>query len=65
MSTAGESGGGHRDAPGAARDEVLARIRTATAGGTDPPPVARRYRTADHPPGLAGEELLELLVDRL
>ena len=67
MSTAGayESGSGHRDAPGAARDEVLARIRRATAGETDPPPVARRYRTADHPPGLAGEELLELLVDRL
>jgi len=67
MSTAGayESGSGHRDAPGAARDEVLARIRTATAGEADPPPVARRYRTADHPPGLAGEELLELLADRL
>jgi L-lactate dehydrogenase complex protein LldG len=67
MSTAGayESGRGGRDAPGAARDEVLARIRTATAGETGPPPVARRYRTADHPPGLAGEELLELLVDRL
>jgi L-lactate dehydrogenase complex protein LldG len=49
-----------------ARDEVLARIRAATAApGGDPPPVARRYRTADHPPGLAGEELLELLVDRL
>ncbi len=49
-----------------ARDEVLARIRTATAARTaDPPPVARRYRTADHPPGLAGEALLELLVDRL
>jgi L-lactate dehydrogenase complex protein LldG len=67
MSRAGahESGSGHRDAPGAARDEVLARIRRATAGETDPPPVARRYRTADHPPGLAGEELLELLADRL
>jgi L-lactate dehydrogenase complex protein LldG len=49
-----------------ARDEVLARIRTATtASDSDPPPVARRYRTADHPPGLAGEELLELLADRL
>ena len=49
-----------------ARDEVLARIRTATAAlDSDPPPVARRYRTADHPPGLAGEALLELLVDRL
>jgi L-lactate dehydrogenase complex protein LldG len=49
-----------------ARDEVLARIRRATAAlGSHPPPVERRYRTADHPPGLAGEELLELLVDRL
>jgi L-lactate dehydrogenase complex protein LldG len=68
MSTAGayESNSGHRDAPGAARDEVLARIRTATAAlESDPPPVARRYRTADHQPGPAGEELLELLVDRL
>jgi L-lactate dehydrogenase complex protein LldG len=27
--------------------------------------VARSYRTAEHPPALAGEELLELLVERL
>ena len=48
-----------------ARDEVLARIRTATADGADVPPVARDYRTAGHPSALAGEELLELLVERL
>jgi L-lactate dehydrogenase complex protein LldG len=48
-----------------ARDEVLARIRTAL--GPDhaaPPEVARDYRTADgRPPG--DPELLVLLVDRL
>jgi L-lactate dehydrogenase complex protein LldG len=51
--------------PGRARDEVLARIRTATAGGADPAPVPRQYRTADRPSELDGEELLELLVERL
>jgi L-lactate dehydrogenase complex protein LldG len=48
-----------------AREEVLARVRAALAGGDPPPPVARSYRTAEDPPTLAGEELLELLVDRL
>jgi L-lactate dehydrogenase complex protein LldG len=48
-----------------ARDEVLARVRTAVADGATPAPVARTYRTAEHPPGLAGEELLDLLVERL
>ena len=48
-----------------AKDEILARVRRAVAGGAGPPPVARTYRTAEDPPGLAGEELLELLVDRL
>jgi hypothetical protein len=48
-----------------AREELLARIRTATAEGAAPPPVPRDYRTADHPSDLAGEELLELLVERL
>jgi L-lactate dehydrogenase complex protein LldG len=67
VSTAGanETSSGRRDGPGGARDEVLARIRAAVAGGSDPPPVARAYRTADRPPDLAGEELLEQLVDRL
>jgi L-lactate dehydrogenase complex protein LldG len=46
-----------------ARDEVLARIRTAI-GDTPVPPVARDYRTADGRP--AGDPaLLDLLVDRL
>jgi L-lactate dehydrogenase complex protein LldG len=48
-----------------ARDEVLARIRTAVADGAAPAPVARDYRTAGQPPAVAGEELLELLVDLL
>jgi L-lactate dehydrogenase complex protein LldG len=48
-----------------ARDEVLARIRTAVADGAAPAPVARDYRTAGQPPAVPGEELLELLVDRL
>jgi L-lactate dehydrogenase complex protein LldG len=48
-----------------AREEVLARVRAALADGTAPPPVSRGYRTADRPPDLAGEALLELLVERL
>jgi L-lactate dehydrogenase complex protein LldG len=48
-----------------ARDEVLARVRAAVANGAAPDPVARTYRTADDPPGLAGEALLERLVERL
>jgi L-lactate dehydrogenase complex protein LldG len=44
-----------------ARDEVLARIRTAI-GDTPVPPVARHYRTTDQRPPA---ELLDLLVDRL
>ena len=48
-----------------AREEILARIRVAVADGATPAPVARHYRTADHPPALAGEDLLELLVERL
>jgi L-lactate dehydrogenase complex protein LldG len=48
-----------------AREEILARVRAATADGAAPAPAARSYRTAEHPPDLAGEALLELLVDRL
>jgi L-lactate dehydrogenase complex protein LldG len=48
-----------------AREEILARVRAATAGGAAPARVDRRYRTAEHPPDLAGEALLELLIDRL
>jgi L-lactate dehydrogenase complex protein LldG len=48
-----------------ARDEMLARIRAAVADGAAPAPVARDYRTASQPSAVAGEELLELLVERL
>ena len=48
-----------------AREEVLARIRTANGGRSAPPPPARDYRTAERPSELASGELLELLVDRL
>jgi L-lactate dehydrogenase complex protein LldG len=60
-----QSSAGHPEAPGGAREEILARIRAATGGDAAPPPLSRDYRTADHPAGLDGEELLELLVDRL
>ena len=46
-----------------AREEILARVRTATGDGAAPPPPARNYRTADHPAELDGEGLLELLID--
>jgi L-lactate dehydrogenase complex protein LldG len=49
----------------AAREEILARVRAALAGGAAPPPTTRDYRTADHAQALDGEELLELLVERL
>ena len=67
MSTAGasRSSGGHRGAPGSAREELLARVRAAGAEGAAPAPVARDYRTAGQPPELAGEALLERLVERL
>jgi L-lactate dehydrogenase complex protein LldG len=51
--------------PMTARDEVLARIARALRDGPAPPPVPRAYRTADRPPDLAGEDLLDLLVERL
>jgi L-lactate dehydrogenase complex protein LldG len=44
-----------------ARDEVLARIRTAI-GDTPVPPVTRHYRTTDE---RSPAELLDVLVDRL
>jgi L-lactate dehydrogenase complex protein LldG len=62
---ADETLGEYGEAPGDAKDEILARIRTATGDGSAPPPIARDYRTADRPAGLDGEALLELLVDRL
>jgi L-lactate dehydrogenase complex protein LldG len=48
-----------------ARDEILARVRTALGDRPDPAPVRRDYRTADRAPELATGELLDLLVDRL
>jgi L-lactate dehydrogenase complex protein LldG len=62
---ADETSGGHGEAPGGAKEEILARIRTATGDDPAPPPVARDYRTAGEAAEPAGEELLELLVDRL
>ena len=48
----------------AARDEVLARIRSALGPAPQVSEVARGYRTSgEHPPGAA--ELLDLLTDRL
>jgi L-lactate dehydrogenase complex protein LldG len=48
-----------------ARDEILARVRTALGDRPAPEPPRRDYRTADRAPELAPEELLDLLVDRL
>jgi L-lactate dehydrogenase complex protein LldG len=48
-----------------AREEILARVRTAVADGAPPRPVARDYRTADHQTPLDPEGLQELLVERL
>ncbi|MFW3168723.1 LutC/YkgG family protein [Geodermatophilus sp. CPCC 206100] len=45
-----------------ARDEVLARIRTALGPAREVSEIARAYRTAD---GRAGAELLDVLTDRL
>jgi L-lactate dehydrogenase complex protein LldG len=48
-----------------ARDEILARIRTALRDRPNAPPVSRDYRTADHPDDRHPAALLELLADRL
>jgi L-lactate dehydrogenase complex protein LldG len=48
-----------------ARDEILARVAGALRDGAAPPPVRRDYRTAERAGGPAGQELLELLVERL
>lgn len=45
-----------------ARDDVLARVRTALTGARPPGPVPRSYRTTG---SLSGPELLDLLTDRL
>ncbi len=50
--------------PVTARDEVLARVRAAVAGGTAETDVFRAYRVrGEHPAG--HPDLLDLLVDRL
>jgi L-lactate dehydrogenase complex protein LldG len=55
--------------PGAtsARDEVLARIRTALGETPPPEPTPRDYRSAweGAPDGASADSLVELLVDRL
>jgi L-lactate dehydrogenase complex protein LldG len=48
-----------------ARDEVIARIRTALRDRPAAPDVPRTYRTADHPDGRTIDERLDLLTERL
>ena len=45
-----------------AREEILASVRSALAGGGDPDPVARAYRRGGE---LGGAQLVDLLRDRL
>jgi L-lactate dehydrogenase complex protein LldG len=45
-----------------ARDEILARVRTALADGSDPGPIARAYRRGG---GSGGPKVIELLHERL
>jgi L-lactate dehydrogenase complex protein LldG len=48
-----------------ARDEILARVRTALGDRPAPPEVRRDYRTAERAPAMPAADLLDLLVDRL
>ena len=48
-----------------ARDEILARVRSALAGSAPPPPVERRYRGAGKAATASSPELVDVLVDRL
>jgi L-lactate dehydrogenase complex protein LldG len=48
-----------------ARDEILARVRTALRDQPAAPEVRRDYRTAERAPAMAAADLLDLLVDRL
>jgi L-lactate dehydrogenase complex protein LldG len=48
-----------------ARDEILARVRTALGDRPAPPGVRRDYRTAERAPVMPAADLLDLLVDRL
>jgi L-lactate dehydrogenase complex protein LldG len=45
-----------------ARDEILARVRTALADGSDPGPIARAYRRGGE---TGGPKVIELLHERL
>ncbi|HEX6335641.1 MAG TPA: LUD domain-containing protein [Jiangellaceae bacterium] len=48
-----------------ARDEVLARVRTALRDRPQPPAVVRDYRTADDTDGRRPDALVDLLAERL
>jgi L-lactate dehydrogenase complex protein LldG len=48
-----------------ARDEILARVRSALGDRPAPPEVRRDYRTAERAPAMPAADLLDLLVDRL
>jgi L-lactate dehydrogenase complex protein LldG len=48
-----------------ARDEILARVRTALGDRPAPPEVRRDYRTAERAPAMPAADLVDLLVDRL
>jgi L-lactate dehydrogenase complex protein LldG len=48
-----------------ARDEILARVRTALGDRPAPPEVRRDYRTAERAPAMPAADLVYLLVDRL
>lgn len=48
-----------------ARDEVLARVRTALRDRPEPPAVVRDYRTADDTDGRRPDALVDLLAERL
>jgi L-lactate dehydrogenase complex protein LldG len=48
--------------PVTAREEMLARVRTALGPEADAPPVPREYRSAGT---MSGSELIELLAERL
>jgi L-lactate dehydrogenase complex protein LldG len=48
-----------------ARNEILARVRTALGDRPAPPEVRRDYRTAERAPAMPAADLLDRLVDRL
>ncbi|HVD14190.1 MAG TPA: LUD domain-containing protein [Actinomycetota bacterium] len=48
-----------------ARDEILARVRTALRDQPAAPEIRRDYQTAERAPAMPASDLLDLLVDRL